>query len=69
MDKSAFVKIDRLYENEMRARARDAEKDRQIISSDVLDFFKQMTGFENLIQKRFQKLIPKKLPNCPISIP
>jgi hypothetical protein len=43
---SAFVKIDRLYEHEMRARARDAEKDQQIITSSILEFFKQMTGFE-----------------------
>jgi hypothetical protein len=43
---SAFVKIDRLYENEMRARARDAEKDKPITSSSILDFFKEMTGFE-----------------------
>jgi hypothetical protein len=43
---SAFVKIDRLYENEMRARARDAEKDKPIILCGILDFFKQMTGFE-----------------------
>jgi hypothetical protein len=43
---SAFVKIDRLYENEMRARARDAEKDKPITICGILDFFKQMTGFE-----------------------
>src|SRR5947208_684716 len=43
---SAFVKIDRLYESEMRARARDAEKDKPIIHCGILDFFKQMTGFE-----------------------
>jgi hypothetical protein len=43
---SAFVKIDRLYESEIRARARDAEKDRPIIACSILDFFKQMTGFE-----------------------
>ncbi len=43
---SAFVKIDRLYESEIRAKARDAEKDRPIIACGILDFFKQMTGFE-----------------------
>ncbi len=43
---SAFVKIDRLYESEIRARARDAEKDKPIIACGILDFFKQMTGFE-----------------------
>ena len=43
---SAFVKIDRLYESEMRARVRDAEKDKPIIHCGILDFFKQMTGFE-----------------------
>src|SRR5256712_11693342 len=43
---SAFVKIDRLYESEIRARARDAEKDNPIIGCGILDFFKQMTGFE-----------------------
>src|SRR5947199_9500157 len=43
---SAFVNIDGLYEMEMRARARDAEKDRPIILRGILDFFKQMTGFE-----------------------
>src|SRR2546425_868949 len=43
---SAFVKIDRLYESEIRARARDAEKDKSIIACGILDFFKQMTGFE-----------------------
>src|SRR5437870_2850904 len=43
---SAFVKIDRLYESEIRARARDAEKDRPIIACGIEDFFKRMTGFE-----------------------
>src|SRR2546428_14028253 len=43
---SAFVNIDRLYETEMRARARDAEKDKPIIACGIRDFFKQMTGFE-----------------------
>src|SRR5438094_10265528 len=43
---SAFVKIDRLYEREMRAKERDAEKDKPIIHCGILDFFKQMTGFE-----------------------
>src|SRR5438552_302187 len=43
---SAFVKIDRLYEMEIRAKARDAEKDKPIIHCGILDFFKQMTGFE-----------------------
>jgi hypothetical protein len=43
---SAFVKIDYLYEKEMRARARDAEKDKPIIFCGILDFFMQMTGFE-----------------------
>jgi Terminase large subunit, T4likevirus-type, N-terminal len=46
MPGSAFIKIDRLYENEMRARARDAEKDKPIISCGILDFFRRMTGFE-----------------------
>src|SRR2546425_2375859 len=44
---SAFVKIDYLYEKEMRARAREAEKDKPIITCGILDFFKQMTGFES----------------------
>ena len=43
---SAFVKIDRFYESETRARARDAEKDKPIIFCGILDFFMQMTGFE-----------------------
>jgi terminase large subunit-like protein len=43
---SAFSKIDRLYDSEMRARARDAAKDKQIIACGILQFFKQMTGFE-----------------------
>ena len=43
---SAFVKIDHLYESEMRARDRDAQKDKPFTSSGILDFFKQMTGFE-----------------------
>ena len=43
---SAFVRIDRLLEKEMRARARDAEKDKPIITSSILEFFRDMTGFE-----------------------
>jgi phage FluMu gp28-like protein len=43
---SAFVKINRLYDIEMRTRARDAEKDKPITSCDILDFFRQVTGFE-----------------------
>jgi hypothetical protein len=43
---SAFVKIDRLYEIEMRERARDAEKDKPIIICGILEFFGLMTGFE-----------------------
>src|SRR5947199_3276918 len=43
---SAFVKIDRLYEREMRAKARAAEKDKPIIHCGILDFFNLMTGFE-----------------------
>src|SRR5207245_7711096 len=43
---SAFVKIDCLYEKEMLARAREVEKDKPIITCGILDFFKQMTGFE-----------------------
>src|SRR6266849_7599774 len=43
---SAFVKIDRLYDYEMQARARDAEKDKPITTSGILDFFREMTGFD-----------------------
>src|SRR6266704_4041196 len=43
---SAFVKIDHLYESEMRARDRAAQKDKPLTSASILDFFKQMTGFE-----------------------
>jgi hypothetical protein len=43
---SAFVKIDRLYENEMRERARDAAKGTPLTACGVLDFFRQVTGFE-----------------------
>src|SRR3989442_14445247 len=43
---SAFVKIDRLYDTEMRARARDAAKNNPMIFGSILDFFRQMTGFE-----------------------
>src|SRR5713101_379271 len=46
MTGSAFVKIDRLYDYEMQARARDAEKDKQITKSGILDFFREMTGFD-----------------------
>jgi len=46
MPGSAFVKIDRLYETEMREQARDREKDKPITSCGILDFFRQMTGFE-----------------------
>ena len=43
---SAFVKINHLYDSEMRARAKDAAKDKQVITCGILDFFKQITGFE-----------------------
>ena len=43
---AAFVKIDHLYESEMRARDRDAQKDKPLTSASILEFFKQMTGFE-----------------------
>jgi hypothetical protein len=43
---SAFVKIDRLYENEMRERARDAAKGTPLTACGILDFFRQVTGFE-----------------------
>jgi len=43
---AAFVKIDHLYESEMRARDREAQKDKPLTSASILDFFKQMTGFE-----------------------
>jgi len=43
---SPFVKIDRLYEKEMRARIRDANKDKPLISSHILEFFLQATGFK-----------------------
>ena len=46
MPGSAFVRIDRFYETEMGERARDGEKDKPIISYGILDFFRQMTGFE-----------------------
>jgi|SRR6267143_3210392 len=46
MTGSAFVKIDRLYDYEMQARARDAEKDKPITTSGILDFFREMTGFD-----------------------
>jgi phage FluMu gp28-like protein len=43
---SAFVKIDRLYDTVLRANARDAVKEVPIIICGILDFFRQMTGFE-----------------------
>jgi hypothetical protein len=43
---SPFVKIDRLYEKEMRARARDANKDKPLVSCPILEFFEQVTGFK-----------------------
>ena len=46
MPGSAFVKIDRLFETEMREQARDGEKDKPLTSGGILDFFRQMTGYE-----------------------
>jgi hypothetical protein len=43
---SAFVKIDHLFENEMRERARDAAKGTPFTTCGILDFFRQVTGFE-----------------------
>src|SRR6266852_7592824 len=43
---SAFVKIDRLFENEMQERARDATKGTPLTACGILDFFRQVTGFE-----------------------
>ncbi len=43
---SPFVNIDRLYEKEMRMRAREANKDKPLLSCGLLEFFLQVTGFK-----------------------
>ncbi len=43
---SPFVKIDRLYEKEMRARVREANKNKQLVSCTILEFFQRATGFK-----------------------
>ena len=43
---SALVKINRLFENEMREIGRDSDRDKPLVSSDILDFFREMTGFK-----------------------
>ncbi len=44
---SPFVKIDRLYEKEMRMRTREANKDKPLLSCSLLEFFLQVTGFKS----------------------
>ncbi len=46
MTASAFVKINRGYEDEMRVRAREADRDKPLVSSGILEFFRDMTGFK-----------------------
>ncbi len=41
---SPFVKIDRLYEKEIRARAREASKNKELVSCTLLEFFQRATG-------------------------
>ncbi len=43
---SPFVKIDRLYDSEMKARTREADKNKPLVSCDIVEFFKQTTGFK-----------------------
>ncbi len=43
---SPFAKIDRLYEEEMRARTREANKNKPLVSCGILEFFQQVTGFK-----------------------
>ncbi len=43
---SPFVKIDRLYEKAMQVRAREANKDKPLLSCGLLEFFLQVTGFK-----------------------
>ncbi len=43
---SPFVKIDRLYEKEMRARTREVNKNKPLVSCGILEFFQQVTGFK-----------------------
>ncbi len=43
---SPFVKIDRLYEKEIRARAREANKNKQLVSCTILEFFQTGDGFQ-----------------------
>ncbi len=46
MTASAFLKINRGYEDEMRAREREANRDKPLLSSGILEFFRDMTGFK-----------------------
>lgn len=42
---SPFAKIDGLFEKEMRRRAREADKDKPLVSCGILEFFELATGF------------------------
>ncbi len=43
---SPFVKIDRLYEKHMEKKAREANRNKQLVSSGILEFFLLVTGFK-----------------------
>ncbi len=49
---SPFVKIDRLFDKEMAARAREAYKKNRLISCGIVEFFKQVTGFKPTTYQR-----------------
>ncbi len=43
---SPFLKIDRFYDQEMRARTREANKNKPLVSCGILEFFEEATGFK-----------------------
>jgi hypothetical protein len=46
MGLSPFALIDRLYQKETRAKEAEVNKDKPLVSSSILEFFKMVTGFE-----------------------